>query len=147
MRLLTILVTALCLMPVVATADVANDLVAPYLRVQTALANDSTATIKADADQIAAEAARLGEPGEAMKAAATELANAADVHKARAAFGRLSDALVKYSEGEHAPLGADLNVAYCPMVKKSWVQKGSTVANPYGGKSMQSCGQVTKAIK
>ena len=44
-------------------------------------------------------------------------------------------------------LGPDTNVAYCPMVKKSWVQKGNKIANPYTGMKGRSCGEIIKAVK
>jgi hypothetical protein len=30
------------------------------------------------------------------------------------------------------------------MVQKSWLQKGQTIANPYYGKSMLTCGEIRK---
>jgi len=78
-------------------ADLASGIVDPYLRIQMALADDSMAPVKADAARIAAEAARLGDSAKALQAAATELQSTADIAAARAAFGRLSDALIKYA--------------------------------------------------
>jgi hypothetical protein len=147
MRNVLIVSTLLAVVAAPAAADVAANLVAPYLRIQVALADDALATVKADAALIAAEADTLGEAGKPLKAAATEVGGAADLNAARAAFGRLSDALVKFAEGSHPPLGADLNVAYCPMVKKSWVQKGTPIVNPYGGKQMRSCGEIVKPVR
>jgi hypothetical protein len=39
-------------------------------------------------------------------------------------------------------LPPDYAVAFCPMYKggSKWVQKKETLANPYFGKSMQTCG-------
>ena len=39
-------------------------------------------------------------------------------------------------------LPADYAVAFCPMYKggSKWVQKKETLANPYYGKTMQTCG-------
>ena len=31
--------------------------------------------------------------------------------------------------------------AYCPMAQKPWLQEGSTLANPYYGTSMATCGE------
>jgi hypothetical protein len=33
------------------------------------------------------------------------------------------------------------------MVKKSWVQKGKKIANPYGGMKMRSCGKIIEPAK
>jgi hypothetical protein len=147
MRPLLLFAAVLCVTSTAASADVASGLVQPYLRIQTALADDALETVKGDAALIEAEAATLGDAGQAMKTAAGQLAAASNLNAARAAFGRLSEALMKYADGQHAALGADLNVAYCPMVKKSWLQKGSAIVNPYGGKQMRSCGEIVKPVK
>ena len=82
-----------------------------------------------------------------MSAAAAELQQTSDLEAAREAFGRLSTALIEYSESTKTALGPDTNVAYCPMVKKSWIQKGNEIANPYVGMKMKSCGKIVKPAK
>ena len=116
-----------------APAAVADGLAAPYLHIQLALANDSMAA----AGTLAAEAAALGDPARAIAAAARALAAAEDLKTARAVFGPLSDALIAY--GEEVGFG-ELRVAYCPMARKSWVQKGAEILNPFYGSSMLDCG-------
>ena len=37
-----------------------------------------------------------------------------------------------------APEG--VKVAFCPMVRKPWLQTASAIDNPYYGKSMLTCG-------
>ena len=36
------------------------------------------------------------------------------------------------------------HVAYCPMKKAKWVQRGTDIINPFYGSSMLSCGDITK---
>ncbi len=139
--------TTLCLVSTPARADVTSDIVAPYLRIQIGLADDSLAPVAADAAQIVAAADKLGAPAKTLSAAAAELQQTSDLEGAREAFGRLSTALIEYSESTETALGPDTNVAYCPMVKKSWVQKGNEIANPYGGMKMRSCGEIVKPAK
>ncbi|MEE9245873.1 MAG: hypothetical protein V3U63_06690 [Gemmatimonadota bacterium] len=139
--------TALCLVPTPARADVTSDIVVPYLRIQIGLADDSLASVAADAAQIAAAADKLGAPAKTLSAAAAELQQASDLEGARDAFGRLSTALIEYSESTKTALGPDTNVAYCPMVKKSWIQKGNKIANPYVGMKARSCGKIVKPAK
>ena len=139
--------TALCLAPTPAKADVASDIVVPYLRIQIGLADDSLAPVAADAAQNVAAADKLGAPAKTLSAAAAELQQASDLEGAREAFGRLSTALIEYSESTKTALGPDTNVAYCPMVKKSWVQKGNKIANPYTGMKARSCGEIVKPAK
>ena len=139
--------TALCLVPTSARADVTSDIVVPYLRIQIGLADDSLAPVAADAAQIVVAADKLGTPAKTLSAAAAELQQASDLEGAREAFGRLSTALIEYSESTETALGPDTNVAYCPMVKKSWLQQGKKIANPYGGTKMRSCGEIVKPAK
>jgi Protein of unknown function (DUF3347) len=125
-------------------ADAVTALLDPYFRIQTALVQDRTDTIKADAALVAKEAAALGEAGKPIEQAATLLARARDLAQSREAFGTLSDAVITYAEQTKAKPGADVTAMYCPMVKKSWLQKGQQVKNPYFGKSMPGCGERKK---
>ncbi len=67
--------------------------------------------------------------------AGAELAKAASLDSARAEFGKLAPSAEKLASGQPG-----YHVYYCPMVKKDWVQAGTTVANPYLGKDMLQCG-------
>ncbi len=67
--------------------------------------------------------------------AGNELENAKDIKAARDAFATLSQTAEKMAAG--AP---GYHVFYCPMAKKDWVQQSTTVANPYEGKEMLTCG-------
>lgn len=86
----------------------------------------------------------------AAKDAAHALANeqgqgilkSADLKAARLAFADLS------KTAEHIVAGnPDYHVFYCPMVKKDWVQSTTSVANPYMGKEMLTCGVEKKDAK
>jgi protein SCO1/2 len=114
----------------------------PYLRIQRALNVDSLADVTTDARRIAAAAAKLGSSGASIATAARELQQAADLKSGRAAFARLGDA-VMISAKAGAALGDDVKVAYCPMVRKYWLQKGQTIRNPYYGKEMSACGRIS----
>jgi hypothetical protein len=73
-----------------------------------------------------------------MIAAAEFLAKAESLEAARSAFYDLSVSLVQWREGvtgEGRP-----SVAYCSMHKKSWLQPGEKIGNPYGG--MPGCGKI-----
>lgn len=69
---------------------------------------------------------------------ARALAGATDLDTAREALGELTRPLVRYRK----LIGAtDVRVAYCPMAKKSWLQKDETeIGNPYYGQEMPGCG-------
>ena len=122
--------------PVVAA--VADGLAQPYLHIQLALANDSMDGVADAAQRIVKEAAKLGATAKSIGTAAASISAAADINSARAAFGPLSDALITY--GEEVGFG-DLEVAYCPMVRKSWVQENGAILNPFYGSMMLNCGE------
>ena len=56
---------------------------------------------------------------------------------ARAAFGDLSDAVIALAGSGNA----GVKRAYCPMVKKYWLQKNDKIENPYYGSQMYRCGE------
>ena len=114
-----------------------------YIKVQSALVQDSiqglstsaAAMTKAiQADSRNALPAKVAEQAEA-------LGKAKDLETARAAFKSLSESLIEFTKGQKTATGT-YHVAYCPMAKASWLQTGTTVMNPYMGKSMPHCGQL-----
>ena len=127
-----------------AAAELPKALVDPYLQVQAALASDTFEPVAMNAKTIGAVAATLGKDAEALVSTAKALEAAKDIAGARTAFGELSAALVTYADKTKSDLGADVRVAYCPMVNKPWLQKDKEIKNPYYGASMLSCGSFKK---
>ncbi len=115
-------------------------LIEPYLNVQAALAADKFDGIAASATAIEAAAMALGKDAEKLAGGAKKLAAAKDIAAARTAFGDVSEALVAYAEKTKSELGAEVQVAFCPMVNKPWLQKDKEIKNPYYGGAMLSCG-------
>jgi hypothetical protein len=68
-----------------------------------------------------------------------EMANAATLKDARAAFEKLSARATTVVAGEKG-----YYVVHCPMLKKDWVQTTEKIANPYAGKDMKTCGEIKK---
>ena len=68
---------------------------------------------------------------------------AADLASARAAFGALSDAMLAAGKNADGGFGDNVKIAYCPMAKKYWLQKGEAIRNPYYGKAMSDCGRLS----
>jgi Cu(I)/Ag(I) efflux system membrane fusion protein len=79
-----------------------------------------------------------------MVKAAKAVSAAADIGAAREAFGPLSDAVIAAARAEGFKDLGDVKVAFCPMVKKSWLQKGDEIRNPYFGSAMSTCGEIKK---
>jgi len=145
---LAAMVTAAACMPAPQTgatpkagATMPASIVEPYLTIQTALAQDRMDEVKASAGNIATAATALGAPAFKIDTTAVQLASATEIDDARDKFGRLSDAIVTYMDGLHLKAPEGVRTAYCPMVQKPWMQKGDTLANPYYGTSMATCGE------
>lgn len=141
-RVLVLAAGALALGAGPTAAELPADVAAPYLHIQAALAADATDGVADAARAIATAAEELGEAGAALGVAANALSLADGLVQARAAFGLLSDALIKL--GNDAGLG-ELQVAFCPMARKSWIQEDGDIANPYHGSEMLRCGSFRPA--
>jgi protein SCO1/2 len=111
------------------------------LALHAALARDTMVgvSVQAEALREAATAAHLP----AVSAAAADLARQTTIADARRAFGTLSEALVAYARSHTQVRAAGVRIAYCPMVRKSWLQKDGPVQNPYYGSRMSGCGEVS----
>ena len=130
---------------VTTATDFVADVVGPYLAIQSALVNDDLAPVAAAAKSLQKGAVTLGAEGKALAAAAAKTADAKSLEAARAAFGDLSTALIAYADTTKQPIEGKI-VAFCPMVNKSWVQADGTIANPYYGKAMSTCGNSTRKL-
>jgi hypothetical protein len=112
-----------------------------YLEAHAALASDKLEGVKAPAAAMAAEAEKMGPGGASIAKHARALEQAKDLDKAREAFNPLSESVIAAAKAAKIP---DVKVAYCPMAKGSWLQKESTIKNPYYGSQMLTCGEFKK---
>jgi hypothetical protein len=141
--------TAAILMVIAGVASVrASDsmkaIVESYLEIHAQLASDKIDGVKTPAAALASKAAAMGPSGAAMAKAAKAVGSAADIQAAREAFGPLSDAVIAAARAEGFKDVSGVKVAYCPMVKKSWLQKEDQIKNPYYGSAMLTCGEFKK---
>ena len=126
--------------------DDLDRVVEPYLSVQQALAADRIAGIDVLARRVAGESAGLGTAGAAIGEAAARLAAAKNLASARAAFNTLGNAIMILAKTSSARLGPGVRVAYCPMARKYWLQRGDAIRNPYYGASMLDCGRFNETL-
>jgi len=112
-----------------------------YIKAQAALVQDSLAGVTE-----AGSAMTKGLPGAASQSLppavtsqAESLAKAKDLDSARAAFKLLSNSLIEFAKGHNGT--GTYHIAYCSMARASWLQTGTTIMNPYFGKSMPHCGE------
>ena len=100
----------------------AEKFLVPYEQVLKALVDDNLEAAKGAAHTL-------------PNGAGNDLENSKDLKAARAAFATISQTAEKMAAGVPG-----YHVFYCPMAKKDWVQQTTTVANPYEGKEMLTCG-------
>jgi protein SCO1/2 len=132
--------------PATSATGIAGPIVEPYLRIQEALSADTLTAVQDAARSIAAEASKLGPSAASIKSAAGEFQQAVDLKAARAAFGKLGNEIITYAKTSNVSLGSNVNVAYCPMARKYWLQRGTIIHNPYYGKSMLECGRINAGL-
>ena len=142
-----VVAAAICLVAA-ATALQASEtmkaIVGSYLEIQGQLATDKIDGIKAPAAALAARAEALGTGGAAIAKAAKAIGASTDIKVAREAFAALSDAVIVAARAEGWKDLGDTRLAFCPMVKRSWLQKGEKIRNPYFGSTMLECGEFKK---
>ena len=140
LRGLIVLLGSVSMASVVTAADATSSMIDRAVAIQVALSRDTMDGVSANATGIATDAASLGKPAEKIVAGAFALQKAAKIAEAREAFGRMSEALLAYLDAQKQKPGNGVRVAYCPMVRKSWLQKDGTIQNPYYGSQMLTCG-------
>lgn len=119
-------------------------IVKSYLQAHASLTQDKFDDVKGPAGTMSSQAATLGKDGADLAKAASAFAAAKDLKTAREAFGPLSDALIARVKADGSPdLASDLRVGFCPMNRKSWIQREEQTRNPYFGPAMSTCGSVT----
>jgi protein SCO1 len=118
-----------------------NALIEAALALHGALARDTMVGVRGQAVALRDAAAAANVP--AVAGAAADLSKQTTLDAARRSFGVLSDALVVYARSHEDVRAAGVRVAYCPMARKSWLQKDGPVENPYYGRRMRACGELT----
>ena len=108
---------------------------AKYEAVRQGLLKNSLKDVQSSAKALSTAATEA--KNDVIAKAADTVATSPDLEKARAAFGLLSDEMVKLRADA---TGDKPGVAYCPMAKKRWLQsKKQEIANPYEP-AMKECG-------
>ncbi len=139
-----------------------SPVVAAYLDVQGALADDDLPKAKTAAAALAraaglVELKRLREAEKAWAELATALkghgqhiSSAENLEQAREGFEPLSKALIALLTRFGNPLDRSVHLAYCPMASGSdgalWVQEPAEIDNSYFGASMLTCGEIRQEV-
>ena len=122
-------------------AEQKDQIFVSYEKARQALINGSLPNVQKAAKAVGAAARRADQ----LKLAelAMTLEKAEDLESARVAFGVMSDEAIKYLR-ETRSRGDKPVVAYCAMEKKSGLQPGGDIGNPYVDASMRKCGEITR---
>lgn len=128
----------------VSASESLKAIVESYITIQSQLASDKIEDVKGPARAIAAQAVTMGKDGVDLARAANSLESASDLKSARNAFGALTDAVMAAGKAEGWKDVEGVRLAFCPMVKRSWLQKEEQIRNPYYGSGMLTCGEFRK---
>lgn len=108
-----------------------------YESIRQALLKNSVPDIQKTATELASVA--KSESQEVIAVQAETLTEATDMASARKVFAALSDEVIEFHAAGCCKRPA---VAYCPMVKNSWLQPADTpISNPYVDEDMRTCGK------
>lgn len=122
-----------------------DSLVPGYLALQKALAGDDLPAAKSAATQLNV-VAKKGPKFEDLTGYVAEIANAADLKAARAAFAEVSSEMITVIDHVGTSGGTALFSVHCPMAfggkGGDWIQGDKDVRNPYYGAMMLTCGSV-----
>jgi len=108
-----------------------------YEAIRQALLHDSLDGITTQAEELRQSAEELRLKFDAATAAG--LAPKIEIDDARASFGELSRATVRYRQMLAKP---ESMVVYCAMAEQVWIQPEGDIGNPYYGQSMAGCGEI-----
>ncbi|MDQ8195252.1 efflux RND transporter periplasmic adaptor subunit [Coraliomargarita sp. SDUM461004] len=127
--------------------DVAPQLIAPYLTMQSALAGDDLDAAKAQAKAMMKVTGHSGDlPALLHDMLAAETLDAFRIPH----FKTLSNALIAAAKADPASLDSDFYVIHCPMANDNqgadWLQASKPLQNPYFGAMMIKCGEVKETI-
>jgi hypothetical protein len=135
-----------------------NNVVANYLEVKNALAADNYTLAKGKAkqllnaiDSVSADKLTADQKktwlsyADKLSFDSRHISEAPTIDHQREHFSALSKNMAEAIK--MLKLNAiSLYIQYCPMKKASWISESATVKNPYYGKQMLTCGQVTETI-
>jgi RND family efflux transporter MFP subunit len=134
--------------------QVMSDVTDAYMKIHSALVDESPAGVKTYAESLAEAGQKLktekraGAVKDVVETIDRTLPGllSGDIGEAKASFAILSRAMVKYVEGpgRREARAQGIKIFYCPMKKESWLQTGSSVQNPFLGKDMLVCGNEIK---
>ena len=122
---------------------VKNDLAADNLAAAKTHTTELAASIKAvPADKIPAEQLAAWKK---IQLSTTRIGEAKDIDAQRDYFAILSDNMIAVTKALKVN-AVPVYQQYCPMKKANWLSEAAAIKNPFYGKTMLTCGQVTETL-
>jgi len=131
-----------------------NGVLTAYFTVKNDLAADNLTATKAHAAVLAAAIKAVPTdkiPAEQLPAwkkielSTTRIGEAKDIDTQRDYFAVLSDNMIIVAKALKVNT-APVYQQYCPMKKVNWLSETAAIKNPFYGKMMPTCGQVTETL-
>ncbi len=120
-----------------------NDLVADNAATAKTHATELAAAIKAvPADKIPTEQQAAWKK---IQISTTRIGEAKDIDAQRDYFAILSDNMIAITKALKVN-AVPVYQQYCPMKKVNWLSEAAAIKNPFYGKQMLTCGQVTETL-
>lgn len=129
-----------------AAATVTNDInmaYQHYASIDKALTQDDAQTASKAAGKLEAALKNINDAQNAI-ALATVISQSKDIVEQRKSFAALTMAMHKLFKTQKPD--KMLYIHYCPMAKAYWMDESKTIANPYYGKAMPTCGKTTGMV-
>ena len=114
-----------------------------YIAISQALNRDDAQLAQREAATLPALLNKL-HGSQAVLSAAQQLTGTQDLARQRVAFARLTVALYQLLLQDKP--SSPLYMHYCPMAKAYWMDASKSIANPYLGSAMSSCGKTTGIV-
>jgi len=131
-----------------------NGVLNAYFTLKNDLVADDAATTKTHAKELAAAIKAVPAdkiPAEQLSAwkkialSTTRIGEAKDIDGQRDYFAILSDNMITVAKALKIN-AVPVYQQYCPMKKVSWLSETAAIKNPFYGKQMPTCGQVTETL-
>jgi len=132
-----------------------NPVYLAYLTIQERLANDDMSGFLDSWEELKSASAQVdttGLVGESLgiwrrsESTLKKTSPVTTIDDARAHFKTMTDAVLALQKQFGHTANETWNVAYCPMKKSSWMQRGTEIMNPYYGDMMLNCGDIQESF-
>jgi hypothetical protein len=147
-KMKSLITTTIIFLTTVFSVHSQSSLLNSYYEIKNALVNSDAATASAKANEFikASDSINIPTLKDKLISDAKLIAATKDIQAQRNYFANLS--LNLYSLAKQTKLSDDaIYQAYCPMKKMYWLSSEKGIKNPYYGKMMLTCGNVTDTIK